>query len=56
VVYEQVAVREGHGSASWDIAFSPDGLTLASTSFDGTVKLWRAATEHEIQIQRAPIK
>merc|ERR1711964_747592 len=32
----------------WSVAYSPDG-TLASASFDGTIKLWDAATGQELQ-------
>ena len=34
----------GHERSITDIAFSPDGQTLASCSYDGTVRLWDAAT------------
>ena len=34
----------GHTSGVWSVAFSPDGTTLASGSFDETIKLWDMAT------------
>ncbi len=35
---------EGHKLSVFGIAFNPSGRTLASGSFDGTVKLWEAAS------------
>jgi len=31
----------GHDESVWSISFSPDGKTLASGSWDKTVKLWK---------------
>ena len=37
----------GHNNIVFDVAFSPDGKTLAST--DGTVRLWNLSTGQEIR-------
>ena len=37
-------VLEGHGNDVRSVAFSPDGNTIASGSYDNTVRLWDAAT------------
>src|SRR3954465_12026768 len=34
--------QAGHSSVVTSVAFSPDGQTLASGSWDGTIKLWDA--------------
>src|SRR5207249_3042340 len=34
----------GHTAGVLRVAFAPDGKTLASTSFDGTMKLWDVTT------------
>lgn len=41
------AMLRGHRGAVWSLAFSPDGKLLASTSADGTVKLWNPAPTRE---------
>jgi WD40 repeat protein len=33
-----------HTARLWSVAFAPDGKTVASTSNDGTIKLWNVAT------------
>src|SRR4051812_7737835 len=36
-------VIRAHSAEVWGVAFSPDSQTLATSSVDGTVKLWRVA-------------
>ena len=37
---KRITTLEGHLSNVQDVAFSPDGGTLASGSVDGTVLIW----------------
>ncbi|MDB9450641.1 protein kinase domain-containing protein [Dolichospermum circinale] len=39
----------GHSSLVWSVAYSPDGQTLASGSFDKTIKLWNIKTGNLLQ-------
>src|SRR5262249_53683713 len=41
-------VRAGHNDAVSCLAFAPDGRTLASGSWDSTVRLWHLATGQEV--------
>src|SRR5262249_14887526 len=41
--------EERMDSAVFALQFSPEGTILASQSGNGIVKLWRAATEEEVQ-------
>jgi WD40 repeat protein len=45
VATRQVLLRlEGHTATVWDLAYSPDGAILASSSADNTIRLWDAST------------
>ncbi|MEO8352127.1 MAG: hypothetical protein ABI680_10385 [Chthoniobacteraceae bacterium] len=44
---EPLRTMEGHADYVTDLAFSPDGATLASVSSDETLRLWQTATGRE---------
>jgi len=46
--HEELATLKGHGNLVSSVVFSPDGKTLASASWDSTVKLWDVATRQEL--------
>ena len=47
-----IAPLEGHTDGVNSVSFSPDGGTLASGSWDGTVKLWDVTTQQNIATLR----
>ncbi|BAZ21720.1 WD-repeat protein [Kalymmatonema gypsitolerans NIES-4073] len=50
IIYKfEVRILKGHTDTVTSVKFSPDGKTVASASYDGTVKLWNATTEREIK-------
>jgi WD40 repeat protein len=42
-------VFRGHSDAVYAVAFSPDGKSLVTASFDHTLKLWETATGREVK-------
>jgi WD domain, G-beta repeat len=44
----RVSTLNGHTSAVWNVAWSPDGKRLATASYDKTAKVWDAATGKEV--------
>ena len=50
---KSVATLAGHVGAIRSLAFTRDGKTLASASFDGLVKLWDVATKTERSLMPA---
>jgi WD40 repeat protein len=42
-------IQTGHSDVISGLAFSPDGTLLASSSYDGTVKIWEVKTGNELR-------
>ena len=42
--YQEIALLTGHTSGVNSVAFSPDGSTLATGSYDNTIRLWNPNT------------
>ncbi|MFG3818211.1 WD40 repeat domain-containing protein, partial [Limnothrix redekei] len=45
---QEIATLQGHSGWVLSVSWSPDGKTLATGSFDKTVKLWNVASGQEI--------
>ena len=49
----EFALLRGYGDpALSSVSFSPDGQTLASSSYDGTVRLWEVETQNNTPLVR----
>ena len=46
---QQIRTLEGHTDWVESVAFSPDGRTIASGSWDTTIRLWEVATGQQIR-------
>ncbi|MEM7134462.1 MAG: tetratricopeptide repeat protein [Chloroflexota bacterium] len=51
-----VGICQGHHDDVWSVAFSPDGQTLISGSWDQTVRLWDVASCQPLQIYKGHTK
>ena len=54
VIFGSITRIGGHTEEISSVAFSPDGTTLASSSSDGTVKLWQVETGRNTTTLAAP--
>jgi WD40 repeat protein/DNA-binding SARP family transcriptional activator len=51
---EELLVLRGHRDRTHEASYSPDGATIVTTGFDGTARLWDAASGAEIRVLEIP--
>jgi WD40 repeat protein len=51
---KQLTALQGHTDKVWQVYFTPDGKTLLSSS-SNEIRVWRAATEQEVQSHKSRI-
>ena len=49
MIVRSTMAKMGHSNCVWSVSFSPDGTTVASGSYDETVKLWDVTTGECLQ-------
>jgi WD40 repeat protein len=52
VTRPEIVLTTGHSDKVWAAAFSPDGRFIASSSDDGTVKIWDTTSQREMRTLR----
>ena len=48
--FQELAFLVGHSAQISDVAFAPDGNTLASSSLDSTVRVWSVREQRELSV------
>ncbi|MHC4560307.1 MAG: protein kinase domain-containing protein, partial [Planctomycetota bacterium] len=49
IMDQSLLTLRGHRDVVWSVAISPDGRYIVSGSWDETIKIWDAATGHELR-------
>jgi WD40 repeat protein len=52
---QEIATLVGHTSAPWGVAFSPDGAHVATSSPDGTVRIYVLDTDELMALAQSRV-